>query len=121
MDKRQALALAILAVGDVIERHSDPEGIEEWQWARVELQDMLRAAKGLAPRKEPAMEPTFESDRARRAYQILSVAPYPPTVRELARAAGYEAHSQLHAQLCEWREAGLVTWETGKIRTLRVV
>ena len=58
--------------------------------------------------------------RAVRAFELLSKATIPPTVRELAAAAGYSGPSVLHAQLVRWREAGLVTWQEGKARTLRV-
>lgn len=123
MDRRQALALAICAVGDVIDRHTDDEGSNEWKWARVTLRDMLADARNGKELKMPIqpMPDEIKGDKAREAYKILAAATIPPTVRELAAAAGYQSHSKLHGQLCKWRAAGLVTWEEGKVRTLRVV
>ncbi len=44
----------------------------------------------------------------------------PPTVRELAKALGISS-TAAHYRLTRLREHGLVEWEEGKSRTLRIV
>jgi SOS-response transcriptional repressor LexA len=60
-----------------------------------------------------------------RVYEVLccwQVAhPYPPTLRELARALGLRSFGSLWEHLDRLRDLGLVTWDAGKSRTLRVL
>lgn len=44
-----------------------------------------------------------------------------PTVDEMAEAAGFAYPPAMHRRLVALRAAGLVTWQDGKPRTLRVV
>jgi repressor LexA len=46
---------------------------------------------------------------------------YPPTVRELCRKLGLSSPSTVHGFLERLKINGLVTWEEGCIRTLKVV
>lgn len=46
--------------------------------------------------------------------------PEAPTVRELAEDLGVP-HTTLHEKLMELRDAGRVTWRTGRPRTLRLM
>jgi len=46
---------------------------------------------------------------------------WPPTLRELAADLGMFAHSSVDYHLRRLRDQGLVDWEDGKARTLRVV
>lgn len=44
-----------------------------------------------------------------------------PTVRELATEAGLQSASPMHRRLQKLRADGLVTWDEGRARTLRVL
>lgn len=46
---------------------------------------------------------------------------YPPTVRELCNALGLSSPSTIHSHLERLKVHGLVTWEEGCLRTLKVV
>ncbi len=46
---------------------------------------------------------------------------YAPGVRELADLMGFKSTSVVRHHLVQMKAAGLVTWENGKSRTLRVV
>ncbi len=60
-----------------------------------------------------------------RVYEVLSCwqacYPYPPTLRDLARACGLASIGSLWLHLDRLRGLGLVTWEDRRVRTLRVV
>ena len=45
----------------------------------------------------------------------------PPTIHELIEAAGYKSRGSSQPALYGLRNAGLITWEEGKARTLRLV
>lgn len=46
---------------------------------------------------------------------------YPPTVRELMEDAGLNSPASVQHHLKALREAGLVDWVDGKVRTLRIM
>jgi repressor LexA len=46
---------------------------------------------------------------------------YPPTVRELGAKLGLSSSSTVHSYLERLKLHGLITWEEGSIRTLKVV
>jgi len=60
-----------------------------------------------------------------RVYEVLSCwqasKPYPPTLRELTRACGLRSWGSVWEHLDRLRALGLVTWEDGMVRTLRVM
>jgi repressor LexA len=45
---------------------------------------------------------------------------FPPAVREVAKAVGLKSASTAMAHLWRLRQAGLVDWQTGTARTLRL-
>jgi len=45
----------------------------------------------------------------------------PPTVREIAHGLGYSSESTVWMYLKELRDAGRLTWQPGKSRTVQVV
>lgn len=53
---------------------------------------------------------TFTADRG-----------YPPTVREVRDLMGWKSHGSTYTTLSRMRDKGLVSWEPGTSRTLRVV
>lgn len=46
---------------------------------------------------------------------------YPPTVREVADAIGHASTSSTHRTLAQLKAEGLVWWNPGQARTLRVL
>lgn len=46
---------------------------------------------------------------------------YPPSTREMAQAMGFRSVESIHRLLIILRDAGRVSWEPRKARTLRVV
>ena len=46
---------------------------------------------------------------------------YPPTVREIGAHLGIASTNGVHDHLIALRRRGLLTWERGKSRTLRVI
>lgn len=46
---------------------------------------------------------------------------YPPTFQEIADDMGLSSRGSIHAKMETLRALGLVTWEDGKTRTIRVV
>ncbi|MEG6615416.1 hypothetical protein V6C27_03090 [Peptococcaceae bacterium 1198_IL3148] len=51
----------------------------------------------------------------------LSGKGYPPSIREIGKLVGLRSSSTIHARLAKLRKAGIVEWEQGQPRTLRVV
>ena len=46
---------------------------------------------------------------------------YPPSVRDITSAVGLASPSTTHVHLVALRSQGRVSWEQGKMRTLRVL
>ena len=46
---------------------------------------------------------------------------HPPSIRELAERLDVRSMSQLHRALVDLRAEGVIAWENGRNRTLRVV
>lgn len=81
-------------------------------WGRVTEERAMRMA-------EPKRLPPPASDEVLKAMErLLEAADYPPTLREIAEALGHPL-STIHGALVDMREAGTVTWEDRKPRTLR--
>lgn len=46
---------------------------------------------------------------------------YSPTISELMTATGSKSRNNIHGCLISLRDAGIVTWQNGAYRTLRLV
>lgn len=46
---------------------------------------------------------------------------YAPTTRELCNIVGIKSTATMHGHLRRLRNKGMITWEAGRVRTLRVV
>lgn len=44
-----------------------------------------------------------------------------PTVREIAKALGLTSTNSVYQHLCKLRAKGLLTWEPGAVRTIRIL
>lgn len=51
--------------------------------------------------------------------ESLALRGYPPTIPEMAEAAGLRSDSSVHHHLVRLRAEGYVTWTDGEQRTLR--
>jgi SOS-response transcriptional repressor LexA len=65
---------------------------------------------------ESIYEETLEFIRA-----FVASHPYCPTVQEVQEGLGLQSTSTAHSRLMYLRGAGLVDWEEGKARTLRLL
>jgi SOS-response transcriptional repressor LexA len=46
---------------------------------------------------------------------------YPPTVREITKAVGLQSPSTTHGHLERLRDSGVITWENGTVRTIKLI
>lgn len=65
--------------------------------------------------------PTPQMAKVLEAIRRLTVDGAPPSVTELACDLGYRSRSGLHNLLVEMQGRGLIDWEPGRARTLRIL
>jgi SOS-response transcriptional repressor LexA len=46
---------------------------------------------------------------------------YAPTIREITKAVGLQSSSTTHGHLERLKKKGVITWENGSVRTLKLV
>jgi repressor LexA len=69
------------------------------------------------------MKPNFDTQEEllSKILKLTAEIGYPPTVRELCSAMGYRSSCTIFRKLEKLKELGLISWEKGKPRTLRVI
>jgi len=45
---------------------------------------------------------------------------YPPTIQDICKAVGVKSSATMHTRLRRLKHEGQVTWDEGKVRTLKV-